>query len=108
MLNYILTIRYDPESSKRMVKYLMRQQAANVIDWMPFETAVDVLKRGNVHCSDLYQDFPVTADDVYYFSAQVDRGSIERYNLGADGLPLLADDGMPLRSTRRIKDIVCE
>lgn len=105
MVNYVLNIRFDRDSNRRMVRYLMRQKAANVINWMPFETAVEMLKQGTAHVSDLYQDFPITADDVYYFDAMVDRGMGETVRIGADGLPIPAGDGRPVR---RIKDIVCE
>jgi len=87
MLNFIL----NRNPVTRNVSYIMKQPNANVKAEMPMENALKMLQNKNVHASDLFDGYPVTVDDVYFFDGDVEKPVEE-----------------PKKPKKRIKDVVCE
>ena len=88
MLNFIL----NRDNVTHNVRYIMKQKNANVMAEMPMENALKMLQNQNVHASDLFDGYPVTADDVYFFAGEVEKPVEEA----------------PKKPKKRIKDVVCE
>ena len=87
MLNFIL----NRNPVTRSVSYIMKQPNANVKAEMPMENALKMLQNKNVHASDLFDGYPVTSDDVYFFDGDVEK-PVEEHK----------------KPKKRIKDVVCE
>lgn len=51
------------------VRYLMKQDGANVAGKMAFEKALKLLSKGTPMVTEEFEAFPVTADGVFYFDA---------------------------------------
>ena len=105
-----------------MVRYLYRNDGKHpYVGFTKIESAEWMLRQGEVKVSEEYDGFPVTANGMYFFEAEV-KGELPQsptttvppgresdYNteIGADGLPMPAGAEKPKRK-KRVKDVVCE
>lgn len=125
MVDYILN-----RDENGMVRYMYRNEGKHpYVGKCKLESAEWMLRQGEVVVSEEYEGFPVTANGMYFFEADVGvkedegeatssaslrsapspegEGSVVAAELGADGLPLPAGAEKPKRK-KRTKDIVCE
>ena len=65
-VDYMLQYRWGEGD---MIRYLMKQNGANVTGKMPYRDAMNILKQGEVYVTDEFEGYPLTADGVYYFDA---------------------------------------
>ena len=117
MVDYVLK-----RDAGGMVRYLYRNDGKHpYVGLTKIESAEWMLRQGEVKVSEEYDGFPVTANGMYFFEAEV-KGELPQsptttvppgresdYNteIGADGLPMPAGAEKPKRK-KRVKDVVCE
>ena len=117
MVDYVLK-----RDAGGMVRYLYRNDGKHpYVGFTKTESAEWMLRQGEVVVSEEYEGFPVTANGMYFFEAEV-KGELPQsptatapsgrepdYNaeIGADGLPIPAVAEKPKRK-KRVKDVVCE
>ena len=65
MLEYQLKVEKDDG----LVRYLMKQDGANVVCAMPYANAMKIVKKGTPRVTEEFFDYPLTSDGVYYFDA---------------------------------------
>lgn len=124
MVDYVL--KRDAED---MVRYLYKNDVKHpYVGKTRLESAEWMLRQGEVVVSEEYEGFPVTANGMYFFEAEVkgegsalspaDAGTSQSADgeavdaavaaeLGADGLPMPAGAERPKRK-KRVNDVVCE
>ena len=64
------TLKVNEATGK--VRYLMKQSGANVVGETSVQSAMWMLKRGEVKRTDEFEGFPLTADGVYFFEGEED------------------------------------
>ena len=64
------TLKVDEATGK--VRYLMKQNGANVVGETSLESALWMLKQGKVRRSEAFEGFQVTSDGVYFFQSEDD------------------------------------
>lgn len=127
MLDYKLD-----RNEQGMVHYLYKNDGKHpYVGYCKLESAEWMLRQGEVRASEEYEGFPVTANGMYFFEAEVGvkedegeatssdptlcvgppspkgEGSGVAVEIGADGLPMPAGAEKPKRK-KRVKDVVCE
>lgn len=124
MVDYVLK-----RDENDMVRYLYKNDGNHpYVGLTKIESAEWMLRQGEVRVSEEYEGFPVTANGMYFFEAEVkgegsalspaDAGTSQSADgeavdaavaaeIGADGLPLPAGAEKPRRK-KRVKDVVCE
>ena len=121
-----------------MVHYLYKNDGKHpYVGYCKLESAEWMLRQGEVVVSEEYDGFPVTANGMYFFEAEVkgteadapeesagrdgdtsfvsasaatfpsEGKALEETEIGADGLPMPAGAEKPRRK-KRVKDVVCE
>ena len=117
MLDYKLN-----RNEQGMVHYLYKNDGKHpYVGYCKLESAEWMLRQGEVVVSEEYEGFPVTANGMYFFEAEV-KGELpqsptatvpsgrepdDNAEIGADGLPIPAGAEKPKRK-KRVKDVVYE